>query len=382
MESGSKKVQVNIAGAILLGLLCCVFVLFSVLLLVLGTVELPEPKAQSDVAMMDRFDSIVETALMQAEEAAKSVKKRFWLDEDAQEGPVPDPEKFGSTDDPASMQWLLDEAQELLDGQNTVFSTDTVIRRGSEVTYYLDETILAITWKQVIDNCVYTISEVKISDPSQFRRHLEDEVFDGPKLSTPTKMSQKVNAVVGSSADHYRGRKAGIIVYDGQVMRMNNAKNVDTCYFDINGDMHFSYRGEVMDQESAQKFVDENQIRFSIAFGPVLVDNGERCEPAGYALGEVNDKYARAAICQMGPLHYLVMSANNEPGYWNHLTIHEFAKRVEEFGCIKAYAMDGGNTGSIVMNGKLINRTTFGYERAQGDLLYFCTAIPNSSGKE
>jgi exopolysaccharide biosynthesis protein len=84
----------------------------------------------------------------------------------------------------------------------------------------------------------------------------------------------------------------------------------------------------------------------------------------------------------MGPLHYLVMSANNEPGYWNHLTIHEFAKRVEEFGCIKAYAMDGGNTGSIVMNGKLINRTTFGYERAQGDLLYFCTAIPNPSEKK
>jgi len=29
------------------------------------------------------------------------------------------------------------------------------------------------------------------------------------------------------------------------------------------------------------------------------------------------------------------------------------------------------------MNGKLINRTPFGYERLQGDIIYFCTAIPN-----
>ena len=63
-------------------------------------------------------------------------------------------------------------------------------------------------------------------------------------------------------------------------------------------------------------------------------------------------------------------------------SVAELSRQVEQFGCDKVYTLDGGNTGSIVMNGKLINRTTFGYERWQGDLLYFCTAIPNPNETE
>ena len=154
---------------------------------------------------------------------------------------------------------------------------------------------------------------------------------------------------------------------------------MDVCYIDQKGNLLFSYAGELMDKESAQKFVDENNISFSVAFGPVLIENGEKREITYYRLGEIWDEYARAALCQMGELHYLVVTANAEEGYLKHLTIHQFADHIESFGCERAYALDGGNTGSIVMNGKLINRTTYGYERSQGDILYFCTAIPNYS---
>ena len=382
MESIKKNKFLNIFLRILVCLFSGLLVLLCCLFFVFTSSEQPALSDSDDVAMMDQFDSIITDALSKAEEAALGVQKHFWVNEDAEVGPVPDPDKYGTTSDPSSLQWLLDDAQGLLAGQDTVFSTDINIRPGSEVIYYLDDTILAITWKQVFANCVYTMSEIKISDPSQFRRHLEADVFDGPTLSTPTLMSQKVNAVVGTSADHYRGRKAGIIVYDGEVKRINLAHKIDVCYFDVNGNMHFSYRGELMDMESAQKFVDDNEIQFSIAFGPILVDDGIRCEPATYAIGEVNEKYARAAFCQMGELHYLIVVANREHGYENHLTIHEFADQIEKFGSIKAYTLDGGNTGSIVMNGKLINRTTLGYERIQGDLMYFCTAIPNTSEKD
>ena len=33
------------------------------------------------------------------------------------------------------------------------------------------------------------------------------------------------------------------------------------------------------------------------------------------------------------------------------------------------------------MNGKLINNQPFDYERAQGDIIYFCTAIPDQNNK-
>lgn len=363
-----------------LAVLACIFFVCVCLLLLTGIQKTPpQLSAAGDVAITNAFTAMAQDVMDQTYDAALSVPKKFWLSEEADKGPVPDPEKYGTTDDPATLQWLLDEAQTLLQGQETLFSTDVTLMPGSVATYYLDESIFAITWKQVIDNCVYTLSEIKISHPSQLRRHLEGGVFDGPSLSTPTLMSRSVNAVVGSAADHYRGRRAGIIVYDGEVKRIDMAQHVDVCYIDDQGDLIFSYAGDLLDKESAQKFVDDNNISFSIAFGPIIIDNGQRREISHYMLGEVHDEYARAALGQMGELHYLVITANKEGPYWKHLTIHEFAKHVETFGCEKVYTLDGGNTGSIVMNGKLINRTTFGYERFQGDLLYFCTAIPNRS---
>jgi len=361
-----------------------IIVVFSVILILLGVLfmvtvahEQDAPQKAQDVGILDGLDFLVYDAMSEAEHAARSVKKRFWLGDDVEIAPVPNPELYGSTSDPSSLQWLLDEAQPLLEGQKTLFSTQTPLRPDTEAIYYLDDSIFAVTWKQPIDGTVYTITEVKVSDPSQFRRHLEDSEFDGPKLSIPSKMARKVNAVVGTSADHYRGRKAGVAVYEGEVKRVHNLGRIDVCYIDKNGDLHFTYRGQIADKESAQKFVDENDISFSISFGPVLIDDGVRCEPPTYVLGEINDNYARAAICQMGPLHYLVVAANAERGCMHSPDLHEFAAVLDTFGCQKAYTLDGGNTGAIVMNGELINRTPFGYERSQGDIIYFCTAVPD-----
>ena len=377
METVKERRHLNIYRNFILVILCLVLVLLGLLGLAAGEKTSPAASAAADVSILDSFDLLLENAMNEAYDAAQSVPKKFWLAEDAVKAPVPDPEKYGTTDDPATLQWLLDEAQTVLEGQDTYFSTDVKLMPGSVATYYLDETIFAITWKQVIDGCVYTVSEIKVTHPSQFRRHLEGGVFDGPSLSTPTLMSQSVNAVVGSAADHYRGRRAGIIVYDGEVKRIDVPQHVDVCYIDDQGDMIFSYAGELRDKESAQKFVDEHNISFSISFGPIIIDNGERREIKHYMLGEVHDRFARAALCQRDKLHYLVVTANSEGVYWHHLTIHQFTRHMETFGCEKVYTMDGGNTGSIVMNGKLINETTFGYERMQGDLIYFCTAVPN-----
>lgn len=378
METLKENKHLKIFAAVILMVVCLVLVSFGLLIMASGQKTLPDVKEIEDVSIMDSLDQLVLDAMTQAEEAALRVPKKFWLSDDAVQGMVPDPENYGATDDPSSLGWLLEDAQALLQGQETLFSTDITLMPGSEAIYYLDESIFAITWKQVFDNCVYTISEIKISHPSQFRRHLEGGVFDGLSLSLPTIMSQSVNAVVGSAADHYLGRRAGILVYDGEVKRIHLAQHVDVCYINDQGDLVFSYAGELLDKESAQKFVDENHISFSLAFGPILIDNGTRREISHYMLGEVNDKYARAALGQMDDLHYLVITANREGKYWDHLTIHQFARQVETFGCEKVYTLDGGNTGSIVMNGKLINRTTFGHERFQGDLLYFCTAVPDS----
>ena len=113
-----------------------------------------------------------------------------------------------------------------------------------------------------------------------------------------------------------------------------------------------------------------------MAFGPIIVDGGKPVPPKSYPLGETNDTYSRAGLAQVDELHYLLISCGGEGGYENRHTIAEFADAVAAFGVDKAYALDGGQTTVIAMNGNLINSVDFGYQRQISDIIYFATAIP------
>ena len=334
----------------------------------------------SDGGIADKFDMFLTNQISEALDGVLSVRKVYWLSDSDLVAPEPDQSKFGSTDDPATLGWLLEAAEDLLEGQELYFSTETQIVPGTEVLYYLDDTILTITWKEAHDYCVYTFSEVKIADPSQFRRFLAGGEYGSEKQFITTDMAASVNAVVASSGDFYNFRKVGVIVYDG-VARRVNSNYTDTCYIDANGDLHFTYAGEIADLTEAQQYVDENNIRFSLAFGPVLVDNGERVEPNRYHLGEIDENYARAGLGQLGQLHYLLAAANTGGDSYPHVPdIHEFAYNLQQAGCIKAYALDGGQTAVIAMNDQLINKVVYGYQRKISDIIYFATAVPEIDG--
>ena len=327
---------------------------------------------------MDRFDMYMTNAVSQALDGVLSIKKVYWLSDQDLVAPEPDQSAFGESEDASSLQWLLDDAAALLDGQQTLFSTDTPVWGKAPVRYYLDETIFTVTWKQVIDNVVYTISEVKIADPSQFRRFLADGEYGSSRQYLTTEMASSVNAVVASAGDFYKYRQGGIVVWEGKVRRFNQDR-METCGIDNKGNLVFMRRGQFESIEQAQAFVDENNIRFTLSFGPILIENYECCEPKSYVVGEINDEFSRSAICQMGDLHYLMVVANAESRYSNYPTLHTFAKRIQEFGCEKAYTLDGGQTATIVMNDKLINRVSYGAQRQISDIVYFATAIPSKS---
>lgn len=381
MEKEKKNINWNVILVI-----TAVFAFLSVAVLAAGYMNKhaepdptapPEPTEPAKYTVMENFDQIIGEKLAESYDAALDVKKVFWIEDDAELAPKPNESCYGEATDPKSLQWLIDDAEEILDGQELLFSTDIEIFPDSKITYYLDETIFVITWQQLVNNYVYTFSEVKITHPSQFRRYLANNEYDSDYLYPVSKMCTMTNAVMASSADYYRGRNHGIIVYDGEVKRANFSDRVDTCFIDRNGDLILVPAGELIGMEAAQAFVDEHNIDFSVAFGPILVDNGERCEPEYYYLGESNDEYPRAALCQKDKLHYLVVVANGTSGYWRSITIHTFAEQITKLNCQKAYALDGGKTGAIAMRGKALNPLQDGYERRLSDILYFATAIPS-----
>lgn len=383
MGKYERKRKISVWRILLTAVLSVPAVLFTVAVLkwAMFNMGVPGSTSQADgvnLAIMDKYDMYMTNKISNALDGVLAIEKVYWLNDDDKIAPEPNQNNFHKSTNPAELEGFLQEAKELLGVEDTLFSTDTELYVGSEITYYLDETIMTITWQELIDGTVYTLSEVKIAHPSQFRRFLADGVYGSDKQYQTTQMAATVNAVTASSGDFYKFRPYGIKVYDRQVMHVYSV--VDTCFITDDGDFLFSYRKEINDIETAQKFVDENNIRFSLAFGPVLVDNSEIVPiPGNYTLGEVGDHYPRAAIAKMGDLHYLMVAANQDPdkGILRVPTMSEFGKQMQAFGAEKAYALDGGQTAVIVTNDELINRPSYGFQRLISDIIYFATAVPD-----
>lgn len=352
------------------------FILLANVLMGTGSTSSSSQSGASGVAIMDRFDMYVTNEISKALDGVVAVENVYWLSDSDLVAPEPDPANYGTANSPSELQWLLEEAAYLLDDQDTLFTLDTDAWAGDKIYYYYDDTILVITWKQVIDDSVYTFSEVKIAHASQFRRFLAGGEFGHAQQYVTTEMAESVNAVVASSGDFYKFRKYGIMVYGGEIMRMEGA-NVDTCMIDDNGDLHFIYRNDITDKAAAEQYVEDNNIRFSLAFGPILIDNGEVVAPSSYPQGEVNSRHSRAALCQLDSLHYLLVTSNGEKSYATWHTLQTFTKRLAEMGIRNAYALDGGQTAVIAMQGETINEVDFGFQRQISDIIYFATALPN-----
>ena len=207
----------------------------------------------------------------------------------------PDPNDFGMTYDPADIEELIQRASILLDGQKVVFDPTADFVPDEPIRYYLDDTILVIAWKEYIEQRCCTFAEVKIAHGSQIRRKLAEDSYSSSVQLYASDMAEAANAVVAMNGDFYAFRDLGITAYQRKVYR-NNPAQVDSCFFTASGDMLFSRAGELMGPGEAEAFIEANDVLFAVAFGPILVDNGELQYCSGYPIGEVNTEYSRSVI--------------------------------------------------------------------------------------
>ena len=349
--------------------------LLSILALLLGGSTPAGSAGGSASSVRDRFEMHITNHLSDALEGIQAIEKVYWLSDKDPVAPEPDPACYGETDDPEVLKQLLEHAADLLEGQTLYFDPEGIRKPGTTVRYYLDDTIFALAWKEVHDSCVYTFSEVKVAHPSQFRRFLSGDRYGTAQQFLTTEMSRSVNAVVASSGDFYGYRTIGTVVYGGTVYRCDD--RLDLCLVDEEGDLQFLYAGQIPDPEALQQYAEDNGIRFSLSFGPVLVENGEQKDLGPYPVGEYDEPFSRSALCQMGQLHYLLAAANMENYYPMVPTLPQFARRIAETGCTMAYTLDGGQTAAITMDHQLINQVSYGSQRRISDILYFATALPD-----
>lgn len=304
------------------------------------------------------------------------IKKIYTIPESAAAAPAPNPAAFGETTDPAVIETVIADAAQLLDGQKTLWNRNIQFYPGTTMQYYRDDSILVITWKEVYDERCCTMAEVKVAHGSQFRRRLAEDSYGSSVQFYASEMAKASNAIVASNADFYAFRTMGVTVYQRQLFRAEPGR-LDTCFITSSGDMLFSKAGELTDAGQINRYVQENDVLFSLSFGPVLVDNGQLQYCESYPIGEIDTQYSRAGIGMLGELHYLLMTVNHTDGR-PRANVNQFGQYMYEKGCIKAYNLDGGQTSEIVMNGKPVNYIDFGAERTVSDIIYFASALPEA----
>ncbi len=338
-----------------------------------GTVSFSS--ADTKLRLSDKLDVYVNNAASDAFGDLAYIRKIYTLQESATVAPAPDPNGFGMTYDPADITALIQKASILLDGQKMTFDPSADFVPDEPIRYYLDDTIFVVAWKEYIEQRCCTFAEVKVAHGSQLRRKLAEDSYSSSVQLYASDMANASNAVVAMNGDFYAFRDLGITAYQRKLYR-NNPAQVDSCFFTASGDMLFSRAGELMGEGEAERFIQENDVLFAVAFGPVLVDNGELQYCSAYPIGEINTEYSRSCIAMTGDLHYLLMTINHTPDARPRATINELARIIYSKNVWKAYTLDGGQTAEIIMMGGPINHVDFGEERAVSDIIYFATAIP------
>ena len=301
------------------------------------------------------------------------------IPENSLTGMDPDPDGYYESMNAEELTAFLqrEEVQALTGGRQLVWNADIERFPDTPVHWYFDETILCIVWQEVEAQAVGTFSETIIADGSQLRRKISADELWSFAFETTSQFAADTNAVLAFGGDfYYHGRACGIGIYQREFYRFDPV-TCDTCYITADGDMLFSYRQQFSEQAEVERFAEENDVLFSLGFGPVLIDDYQDVTPEDYPWGEVNDTYARAALGLLEEHHYLTMNINcGQAGteYYYLATLRQAADAMAARGCRKAYALDGGQTATTVFGGELINPVQFGWEKEISDIIYFASA--------
>lgn len=242
---------------------------------------------------------------------------------------------------------------------------------------YKDSTIMVKCWSEPYKNSNTGVestayyADVMIKHPSQFRRQWAHGDYNARGYQYPSNMFVSSNGVVGMSADFHKFRNFGIVIQYGTVIcNRRGSSQLDVLTVDYEGNFH------IWNDAELRKRIDEkgaDDIMLSFTFGPALVEDGKALPTDhwdGQILGELHQTVARAAIGQLGERHYLFCTLYR-PG----LTCRQMADLMASKGCVTAYNLDGGQTGTLLFDGKVYSRIAYkGVERPMSDIMYFASA--------
>ena len=227
----------------------------------------------------------------------------------------------------------------------------------------------------------YCVAEIFASPESPLYPVMTDATAKRPagyKLVSPELLQEKAHPLFAMSDDMYGIRLQkydykGIVIRDGEVIATktrNSAKkrawpNLDAMAVFADGSMKTC----VCDAYTAEEFLAMGAVQV-FSFGPVLISDGEInpevLNPKYYPYNE-----PRVAIGMVEPWHYVAVVVRGRPkGSYAGVHLDWLAELLKEKGCVEALNLDGGQTATMIFNGKIIETGDKGL-RSQGSMICF-----------
>ncbi len=253
---------------------------------------------------------------------------------------------------------------------------NTVGRMPIEANYtdtgYSDDTIHVDIQQTQQDNSIYHIAYVKIASPSQLRTAIAGGI-NSTRTAPATTLAQSVNAVVAVNGDFFSKYTGGYIVRQGQTLRKKVSDHYDLLLIDENADFHMLLAGKKGQEDGIVSLLKEHRIVNAFFFGPALVMDGNVCEISAEYGWNPNGQEPRAAIGQLAPLSYVVVTVDGRIDASQGVTLPTLAAFMKQIGCQQAYNLDGGNSSALVFHNQLLSIKDVD-ERSVNDIVYFASA--------
>ena len=242
---------------------------------------------------------------------------------------------------------------------------------------YEDETIRVRMETTEEDGVTWHIAWVEIASPTQLRTAIAGKKVTSKKDALPSKMAEVNNAVVAINSDYYTKDpdKTAFEYRMTQKIRSNNNSKKDTLIIDRNGDFHLDRFIKGKNEASEYAKAHKDEIVNVFTFGPALVKDGQKMEIDEHYGYNPNGREPRSAIGQVDTLSYVMVVAEGR-GDSAGVNFAELAQKMYDLGCKQAFNLDGGNSSIMIFNGKSYQGQPGGSERAQSDIIYFATAVP------
>lgn len=236
---------------------------------------------------------------------------------------------------------------------------------------YKDDNISINLSVSTVNSTQVYVADITLSSSDYLKTAFAQNAFGTNVTAKTSETAKNNNAILAVNGDYYGANSTGYVIRNGVVYR-------DTVREDSsNGDLAIykdgSFKIIYEDQISADQLVKDGVVNL-LAFGPVLVENGEIAVGTNEEVGQAMASNPRTAIGIIDANHYIIVVSDGRTSESKGLSLYQMAEVMKSYGVKTAYNLDGGGSSTLYFNSQVINKPTTGgnkiSERAVSDIVY------------